>query len=275
MAQQRNLQTVSDNWRKYLMTGEVPSSFFLERLVGGKEFRRLMQRLPADPRCRSCRVPFRGAGGRLMQALGRRPSKLNPKWCDVCEQTIAKNLGGTEIELTMLFADVRGSTSLAERMKPEDYSEIINRFYRVATDILVRADALIEKLMGDGLVAMFVPGFAGPDHAYRAIKTGQKILRATGNGKGRDPWLPVGVGIQSGKAWVGAVGSEEGLNDIVALGDTVNTAARLASMAGTGEMLVTHRALEHSGIDIPLSGSGPLELKGRSDAVDVCVLRSA
>ncbi|HUE95835.1 MAG TPA: adenylate/guanylate cyclase domain-containing protein [Longimicrobiaceae bacterium] len=267
-------QTVADNWRAYLMTGDMDAFTLFGRTVTAKELRRVMQRLPSDPRCKACRLPFRGPGGSLMKILGRRPSRMNPHLCDNCEQYVASNLGGAEVELTMLFADVRGSTTLGEQMNPGQYSRVINRFYSVVSDVLVRADALIEKLMGDEVVAMFVPGFAGPDHPRRAIETAQTILHATGHGGPEGPWVSLGVGVHTGTAYVGAVGSEGGVNDIVALGNTVNTAARLASMAAAGEVIVSRDTMEASKLHAQPAEQRSLQLKGLREAVDVFVLRS-
>jgi adenylate cyclase len=273
MSQRADPETVAANWRSYLMSGEVPASGIMGRILTPKESRRLLQRLPADPRCRSCRSPFRGVGGRLMQVLGRRPSKLNPQLCDLCEQYVSNNLGGAEVELTILIADVRGSTTLAEHMNAAEYSRLINRFYRAATDVLVRADALIEKLKGDGIVAMFVPGFAGAAHASRAVEAGQAVLRVTGHGTAEGPWVPIGVGVHGGTAYVGAVGSQEGVSDIVALGDTVNTAARLSAVAGAGEILVSRDSMQAADLGDRVIEQRSLQLKGRDDVVEVGVVR--
>lgn len=272
---QSDTREASEFWQSYLSTGQTPSPAILEKLLPMRQFRRFMQSLPADPRCKACRQPFKGAVGMLMRAIGRAPSKLNPQLCNVCDVYIAKNLGGAEVELTMLFADVRGSTALAEKMNPGEYSRIINRFYQESTDVLVRADALIEKLIGDEVAAMFVPGIAGPMHSGRAVDAARGILQATGHGHPDGPWIPVGIGVHRGMAYVGAVGSENGVNDIVALGDTVNTAARLASLAATGEVLVSGDTVSAADLDVRGAEQRVLQLKGRSEDVNAYVLRLA
>src|SRR5258705_10070605 len=86
--------------------------------------------------------------------------------------------------------------------------------------------ALLEKLIGDEVAGFFVPGFAGADHARVAVEAGEEILRATGHGEAGGPWVPVGVGVHTGLAYVGAGGAGGGVPDITVLGDAVNTASR-------------------------------------------------
>jgi adenylate cyclase len=165
----------------------------------------------------------------------------------------------------MMFADIRGSTSLAEKMSPTEFSKLIDRFYRVTTRVLYRANALVEKLIGDEVTGLFVPGFAGPNHADTAISAAKSILRETGHADPSGPWVPVGIGIHSGLAFVGSVSAEGGRADITALGDAVNTASRLASVANSGEIVVSDVSQTMAGLNIDGLESRNLELKGRSD----------
>jgi adenylate cyclase len=197
---------------------------------------------------------------------------LNPQICNECEQFAARYQGGAEIELSLLFADVRGSTGLAEKMSPSAFSDLINRFYRASTGVLFRSNALVEKLIGDGVTAFFVPGIAGSDHAEVAITAAQSILRATGHENPDGPWIPVGVGVHTGVAFVGAVASEDGVVDITALGDAVNTAARLASEAQRGEIVVSEETISAASSRHNDVASRQLQLKGRAQPVKVKVL---
>ena len=88
--------------------------------------------------------------------------------------------GGTELELSMLFVDVRGSTRMAERMTPAGFSELMNRFYRTATEVLIGTDAVIDKLVGDEVIGLYLPIFTGPNHARPAVLAARELLRATG-----------------------------------------------------------------------------------------------
>ena len=136
---------------------------------------------------------------------------MNPHLCNVCERFADENPGGTELEVALLFADIRGSTSLAENMNAYDFSQLINRFYQVTTNIIYQHGGMVEKLVGDEVTAFFVPAFAEDQNYSRAaVRAGQAILQATGHGGSEGPWVPVGVGIHTGDAYVGAVG-EPGL----------------------------------------------------------------
>ncbi len=270
---QLNPKEIEQIWRENLTRGLTPHYW---GPISFHDFRSIMKRLPKNPRCRICGVPFSGVGGNLVRlALGRERSSLNPRLCNICEQFARQYQGGAEVEISMLFADVRGSTSLAEGMAPLEFSRLIDRFYRAATDILIEADAWIEKLIGDEVTGLFIPGFTGPQHARIAVESAQSILKATGHSDPAGPWIPVGVGVHTGIAYVGAVGKEGGIIEITALGDAVNTAARLASHAGPGEVLISERAWEAAGLDAKEVETRRLQLKGRSEPVKVHVIQIA
>lgn len=255
---------VESLWRTYLTTGEF------EKERRQRHFFRL---LPGSPRCKSCYAPFEGAGSLVVKlAYGKKPSNLNPQLCNACEQFASEYQGGAEIELSLLFADVRGSTNLAEGMSPKEYSQLINRFYNTATQIMVRTDALIDKIIGDQVAGIYVPGFAGPNHERRAIEAAQELLRATGHAGDEKPWIPIGAGVHTGTAFVGSVGSKGGVSDITVLGDAANTTARLASSALIGEILISETTYEASGLDFGQIEKRSLELKGKSFPVPVHVL---
>ncbi|WP_293963462.1 adenylate/guanylate cyclase domain-containing protein [Sneathiella sp.] len=227
---------------------------------------RAMSLLPGPPRCKGCNNPFGGVGGFICRTIGLTPSKKNPRLCSLCCEKMPH--GGAEVETAILFADVRGSTELAERIGPEAFANTLNRFYNTATEILIRRDATVDKLIGDEVMAFFVPGFAGPDFRQVAIDAGMTLLRALGCGSKEGPWLPVGIGIDSGIAYVGNVGSDDYV-DFTALGDPVNTAARVQAAADPGQLLVSARTLTSIADQYP--GTTPLSLtvKGKKESVDV------
>src|SRR5262249_17835304 len=149
---------------------------------------------------------------------------------------------------------------------------LLNRFYKAATKVMVETDALIDKFVGDEVIGLYIPGFAGANHAQLAIKAAHDLLHATGHADPAGAWLPVGVGVHTGTAFVGKVGSE-GVTDVTALGDAVNSTARLASKAAAGEILISEAAFRAGGQALGSLEGRSLELKGRAEPMDVRVLK--
>jgi adenylate cyclase len=235
--------------------------------------RRVFKRIPADPRCRMCASPFAGPGAPLMRLIGKRPSDANPNWCTTCLDFMEKHHGGAEIDGCFLFADIRGSTSLAEGMTSGEYSALLNRYFATATSAVFKHDGFIDKFVGDELVALFFPLLTGERFVARAVAAGQDLLRATGHADPAGPWVPVGAGVHAGKAWFGIVG-EAGHSELTAVGDNVNIAARLGAAARTGELLVSADAAATLDLD-PSLERRTLELKGKSLGTEVVSVRVA
>jgi adenylate cyclase len=169
--------------------------------------------------------------------------------------------------MSMLFADVRGSTALSERMSPTEFSRLINRFYTESTKVIAEHDGLVEKLAGDAVAAFWGSGFAGPNYVRRTIEAAQKIAHVMTRHE-----IPVGIGVHAGVAYFGAVGTADGLTNITAIGDEVNTAARLASQAAAGEIIVSEQTLRAAGMEDHNLESRSLDLKGISQPVLVRVI---
>jgi adenylate cyclase len=238
---------------------------------GVRPLRRFWRSFPTAPRCKMCLRPFAGPGGAVMRMMNLGPWEKNPRFCRGCYQDLDAAHGGAEVELSMLFADVRGSTGLAERMAPREFSDLLNRFYDAATRVLVDREAIVDKFVGDEVVGLFVPGMSGLDHAAKAIDSAKALLSATGHGSVKGPWIPIGAAVHTGIAFVGSIG-HEGVTDFTALGDAVNTTARLASAADAGEILVTRAAADAAALAEGLE-ERRLDLRGRTEPVDVVVLR--
>jgi adenylate cyclase len=218
-----------------------------------------------------CAAPFAGPAAPVMRAIGKRPSDKNPTMCTSCFDFMAKHHGGAEIDCSFLFADVRGSTTMAERMSASEFRSLLDRFYALATTLVIDHDGSIDKFVGDELVAMYFPLLSGVWHTERAVSTARALLEATGHGTPDGPWLPLGAGVHTGPAWVGAVGNGP-RTDLTALGDTVNTTARLASVAGAGEILVSATAAAAAELDPGLERRS-LELKGKANPTEAFVVR--
>jgi adenylate cyclase len=233
--------------------------------------RRVLKHIPADPRCRMCAAPFSGPGAPVMRMFGKRPSEATPNWCSSCFDFMTKHHGGAEIDGAMLFADIRGSTALAERLSPSDFHALLDRYFVTATKVVFKHDGAVDKFVGDELVALFFPLLTGERFAGRAVAAAQDLLRATGHADPGGPWVPVGAGVHSGRAWFGVVGEGSHI-ELTAVGDAVNIAARLASMAEAGEVLVSADAAAESDLD-PHLERRTLELKGKELATEVVSVR--
>jgi adenylate cyclase len=205
-----------------------------------------------------------------MRILGRDRWTKNPKYCRACFNVLSQMHGGAEIEASFLFADVRGSTTLAEQISPTEFRTRLDRFYDIASRLLVEHDAIVDKFVGDEVIGIFIPALAQDAHAARAIAAGLALLRAM-QPVADNASLPIGIGVSTGVAFVGAVGVAP-VTELTAVGDVVNTTARLASAAGAGELLITDAAAREAAIDITGWERRSLQLKGKIDPVPVVVL---
>jgi len=129
--------------------------------------------------------------------------------------------------------------------------------------------------MGDQIVGYFVPSFAGSAHARRAIDAGLALLRATGHGDPGGAWIPVGVGVHTGEAFVGTVGDPGQVVNFTALGDAVNLGARLASTAADGELMLSEASATAGGLSADAGEGRSVAVKGKQDEVAVRVLTIA
>lgn len=227
--------------------------------------RRVFRYLPSAPRCKVCNNPFGGPAGRVLAAAGFSPSRKNPTLCGRCCDALPA--GGAEVDVAVLFADIRGSTALGRRGVATDFAAILNRFYAAATQTLLRHDAVIDKLIGDEVMAFFVRGISGPQYRRRAVQAGAELLKAVGYGADGGPWLQLGVAVNAGVAYVGNVGGA--VVDFTALGDPVNAGARMQQHAGSGELIVA------SGVADELTATAPrrsLNLRGYPQPIDAFVV---
>ena len=240
------------DWQALLVDGYEPL----------KRFQRVVRRFPSDPRCTLCMNPFGGLGGKLFAALGRRPSRKNPNICQYCFDHLPP--GGIEIDIGVVFADVRGSTSIGEQSSARNFAEQLNRFYAIATDVIVRHDGLIDKLIGDEVMGLFVPAL-GKDYRHKTALAALDLAAELRN-------LPVGVAANAGIAFVGVVGSGS-VMDFTALGDAINVGARLQSHAQPGEVVLPEELYALVAATHPDARREVVQVRGREEPVDVAVLR--
>lgn len=253
-------RTPEEEWR-CVLEGEIGGHFCWKPWV-----RRVSRAIPSEPRCKLCHTPF-GVPGSVLRFVGFGPSRLNRRICSGCIHALQKKPGGAEVDLSFLFADVRGSTSLAETMSPEEFSQLMASFYGTAARVVDERDGIVDKFVGDEVVALFIPGFAGQDHAVAAIAAARELLLATGHGTG-EPSIPIGAAVHTGVAFVGSVG-EGDAQDFTALGDAVNTAARLASSAGEGEIIVSAAAALAAQLETTDLEARTIQLRGKTQTLDV------
>jgi adenylate cyclase len=231
---------------------------------GLTRFHRLNRRLPATPRCKLCYVPFGGLG-RLFLV---RPSRKNPNFCRSCFESAP--VGGYETSVGILFADARGFTAWAEHRSPSEVAAALNRFYKSATDALMAHDAIIDKFVGDEVMAIFIADIPtlGSRTCDEMLAAAQQLMLAAEGAFGE---LPIGVGLHYGEAWIGNVGDTD-TKDFTALGDVVNVAARLQAQARGGEVLISEEVAGRLGERPAGVTTRDLVLKGRHDPLTVHVV---
>jgi adenylate cyclase len=242
-----------EDWAVFFELASGPSA---------QRWSRALRALPASPRCGICGAPFAGFGAKLVRPLGYRQSRKSPSICDTCIE--ASPPGGMKMETGVLFADIRGFTSLSERSDPAAVSAMLRRFYAAAEDTLF-PEAVIDKLIGDEVMALYLP-YCGlfEEAAPMMLEHARELLGAIGYGSAGGPFAEVGIGLDYGEAFVGNVGGES-YRDFTAIGDVVNVAARLQGEAAGGEIVASARLVER--LDSAPGEPIELALKGKEEPV--------
>jgi adenylate cyclase len=255
MRKQKGEPLSSEDWATYFATASDPT---------GRTVSRIMRLLPSSPRCGICGAPFSGFGARLVGPLGFRPSRKSPNLCATCVESSPP--GGMTVEAGVLFADIRGFTRLSEQREPEEVSALLRRFYRSAEHVLF-PEAIIDKLIGDEVMALYLPMYGHFDEAAPVmLRHAQELLAAIGYGSDAGPIAEVGIGLDYGEAFVGNVG-QGAVTDFTAIGDVVNVASRLQGQAKGGKIVASARLVERLD-DPPHPGARiELELKGKAEPV--------
>jgi adenylate cyclase len=256
----------SEDWEAYFRFSAQPTTRF------GK---RMMRALPSTPRCGYCGAPFAGIGAKLVGRLGYRPSRKNPSICATCVELAPP--GGITADVGVVFADLRGFTSASESSTPAEAAASLRRFYAHAERTFF-PEALIDKLIGDEVMALYIPQLVGgmgggdgqpsePDEVARLmVGHARELLERIGYGTASGPEVEVGIGLDFGEAFVGNVG-HDAVHDFTAIGDVVNTASRLQGQAAGGEVIVSSRVAAL--LDEPVGGTETVELKGKLEPVEV------
>lgn len=254
---------------------EVMRAFLLDEPGRLARMRGVMRRIPSSPHCKLCAAPFEGPGGAVLRHVGFSRFAGNPAICNSCIKGLQKaGIFGAEIPVSLLFADIRGSTGIAERMRPTEFRSFLDRFYRIASEAILEHDGILDKFVGDEAIGLFFKGISGVRHTVAAVAAGSALLGSVGRGDASPLGpIPVGAAVSTGEAYVGSTGAAGVVNDFTALGDVVNTTARLAGAAAAGELLVTVEAADAAELDTNGLHRRSVDVRGRSVPVDVVAFR--
>ncbi|GAK57388.1 adenylate cyclase [Candidatus Vecturithrix granuli] len=186
-------------------------------------------------------------------------------------------LHGEKRNVSILFSDIRGFTSMTEQLEPTQVVSILNAYFSEMIDIIYQYEGMLDKFLGDGIMCIFGAPIDQPDHAVRAACTALAMQHTLEEFNQRQheqqqPLIKIGIGINSGDAVVGNVGSEKRL-EYTAIGDNVNLAARLQAIASGGQILIsesTYQAIKHVAEVQKLE---PVKIKGKEQEVQVYELQ--
>ena len=191
----------------------------------------------------------------------------------VAREVVEQVLKGERREVTILFCDIRGFTTMSEHLDPERVVSLLNDFYTVMIDLTFKHDGTLDKFLGDGIMAIFGAPIAHPEHALMSVRAalamqeGMEALSAARVSRGNEP-ISVGIGINAGEVVAGTVGTEDRMEYTV-IGDNVNLASRLGSNAKPGQILVSRRIWELVKESFDVRTRGPLRVKGKDEEVEV------
>jgi adenylate cyclase len=236
--------------------------------------RKRWMRVPQGPRCKVCAAPFHGVGSLLTRVIMHGQSVANPTMCGMCFRKLADHPGGAEVDISIVFADIRGSTAIAERIGPAAFRQALQTFYELSARAVEARDGFVDKYLGDGVMALFVPIFTGEAHADRALSAALDLVTAVERSSLPASGIRVGAGVHRGPAFVGVMGTGDKL-DFSALGDPVNVAARLGGLADAGEVLASRDAWTAAG-RAPADGEPRrVAIAGRAEPLDIVAVRPA
>jgi adenylate cyclase len=215
-------------------------------------------------------VPLRGMISAPFRAFGVRPSRMNPNTCTICELMFTKVMRARKITIdaTIMFADLRGYTSLSQSRSPDAISGLLDAFYDECANAIWAYDGLLNKTIGDAVMAVFNFPLQRDDHARNALLAAREIQN---NWRERRDSLAgtlgltagelgIGIGIHSGELSFGEFGQSH--RDLTAIGNVVNTASRAQSVAEADQILVTEAVYQRARSDLRDSQPRTFQLKG-------------
>jgi adenylate cyclase len=223
-------------------------------------------------------VPLRGIASLPFRAFGIRPSRMNPNTCTICELMFTKVMRArnVNIDVTVLFADLRGYTAMSQTLPHDQVAAVLDVFYDECASAIWDSDGLLNKTIGDAIMAIFNFPIRHDDHAARAVAVAREIQRRCHDRRNRlvgqasdsdEDALSVGIGIDSGIVSFGEFGRSH--RDLTAIGTVVNTASRAQNAARAGEILVTRAVRDRSGPAMAEAESRLYPLKGLAEPVEL------
>ena len=183
------------------------------------------------------------------------------------------NLGGTESDITILFSDIRGFTSMSEKLSPTEIVKLLNKYFKSMIDVVFKYNGTLDKIVGDELMVLYGVPLKSEDDTDNAVKTAIKMFQSLDKfneviiKEGYKPFK-IGIGINKGKAVSGNIGSEQQMNYTV-IGDTINLGARLCSHAKSGEILISSSVKDVISDDYAFKKIPSIEVKGKSKPIEV------
>jgi adenylate cyclase len=222
-------------------------------------------------------IPLRGALSVPFRAFGIRPSRMNPNICTICETMFERAMKARTVTLdaTILFADLRAYTRLSQSMSATDMGGLLDVFYDQCAAAIWQHDGLLNKTIGDAVMAVFNFPIRRDDHARQAVLAAREIQRSFGAENlelaacfaGTGIEVGIGVGIHTGEISFGEFGRAH--RDLTAIGTVVNTASRAQSAAKVGQILVTRAVYERARSDLSDSTASEYQLKGFDKPIEL------
>jgi adenylate cyclase len=191
----------------------------------------------------------------------------------VIEGKVEIKKGGEARQTTVLFSDIRGFTAMSERSSPQVIVDMLNEYFELMVEVIFKYEGTLDKFVGDEIMALFGAPVSHPDDPARAVRTALEMVEVLGQlnetrRRRGDPEIQIGIGINTGEVVAGYLGSSKALAYTV-IGDTVNTGARLCSLAKAGQIIISQNTYEHVRDAFEVVELPPTHVKGKSEALKV------
>jgi len=177
-------------------------------------------------------------------------------------------LGGERQEVTILFSDIRGFTTISEKNQPEKVVKMLNDYFNTATKIIQKNEGAVDKFIGDAIMALFNAPVKNTSHADNALKTAIQMQKEF-----KKQNINAGIGINTGDAIIGNIGSSK-VMDYTAIGDAVNTASRIQALAKTGEIIITDSTYNKLKLNKPKTTTRLVTVKGKEKPIKIHVIKT-